>query len=301
MSEPLAPGSRRSAFVGVGRMGSAMLRCVLQGGYRMSLYDPSEAATAPFVADFPDLVHVAKSAAEAASEAEVVGIAVNTNEQLIEACLGEGGVLQGAHPGTVVLIHSTVSHETLHRLGTAGAERGVHVLDAMVSGARGHLSVPQLAVMVGGDGDAFERAAPVMRTYGSLVLHLGPRGAGLDAKLAINMLRYLCMAAGQEATQLAEKAGVGNVMAELVEHTNANRYVGNEDRLRGMLAVPEAQRRKDAELAQKDLRAAIARGRDLGAALPSAELAMGLMHRLWGTEPPRAEEPSARDKGMDRS
>jgi 3-hydroxyisobutyrate dehydrogenase len=266
-------------------MGSAMLKCVLDGGFPATLFDPSEQATAPFAAAYPDRVRVARTPREAAEDADVIEVVVNTNEQLLEACTGADGVFAGAASGSIVLIHSTVSHDTLNRLAKAASERSVHMLDAPVSGARGHMSVGNLAVMVGGDASAFERAKPVMETYGGLVLHLGPQGAGLDAKLAINLLRYLCMAAGQEATRLAESTGVGSAMAQLVAHTEANRYVGGQARLRVMEEIPAQQRRKDAVLAQKDLRAAIARGAEVGLELPSAELAVGLMHRLWGVEP----------------
>jgi 3-hydroxyisobutyrate dehydrogenase-like beta-hydroxyacid dehydrogenase len=293
MSPESLTASQRIAFVGVGRMGSAMLQCVLDGGYHVTLCDPSAQATAPFVAAFPDRVRVAPTAREAAQSADVIEVAVNTNDQLLAACLGPDGAIAGARAGAIVLVHSTVSHDTLHRLGEAASARGVHVMDAMVSGARGHLSVGRLAVMVGGDAEAFARAKPVMETYGNLVLHLGTRGAGLDAKLALNMLRYLCMAAGQEATRLAESTGAGSVMAQLVSHTEANRYVGNANRLHALRDVPLQQRQKDAELAQKDLRAAIARAGDVGIRLPSAELAVSLMHRLWGAEPnPDPEAPA---------
>jgi 3-hydroxyisobutyrate dehydrogenase-like beta-hydroxyacid dehydrogenase len=285
MSGPDEVPRERIGFVGVGRMGAAMLHCVLARGYFATLCDRSEQATAPFLAALPERVRVAPTPREAARDADVIEVVVNTNEQLLEACLGADGVLAGARAGSIVLIHSTVSHETLGRLAQEALEGGVYMLDAMVSGARGHLSVGNLAVMVGGDPDAFARAKPVMSTYGGLVLHLGAQGAGLDAKLAINLYRYLCMAAGQEATRLAEHAGVGAEIAQLVAHTEANRYVGNAGRLQMLESVPHAQRRKDAEVAQKDLRAAIARAQELGVELPSAELAVGLMHRLWGTEP----------------
>lgn len=274
----------RIAFVGVGRMGTPMLQRVLDAGYHATLCDPSEKATAPFVAALPDRVRIARTPREAAQNADVIEVAVNTNDQLLEACMGTDGVLAGARPGSIVLIHSTVSHETLHALGEAGSKREVHVMDAPVSGARGHMSVGNLAVMVGGDAAAFARAKPVMDCYGSLVLHLGPRGSGLDAKLAINMLRYLVMVAGQEASRLAEAAGVGDVMAQLVAHTESNRYIGGSARLNAMQSIPLQVRAKDAELAQKDLRAAIARGAEVDVKLPSAELAMTLMHRLWGAE-----------------
>jgi 3-hydroxyisobutyrate dehydrogenase len=281
--------SPRIGFVGVGRMGSAMLQKVMEAGFKATLCDPLEKALAPFVAGFPEQVRIAATPRTAAEQSDLIGVCVNTNEQLVEACLGADGVLAGAAPGSIVLIHSTVSHATLHRLGEVAGERGIHVLDAMVSGARGHLSTGNLAVMVGGDAAAFERAKPLMETYGGLVLHLGPRGSGLDAKLSLNMFRYLVMVAGQEATALAESAGVGAVLPQLVAHAEANRYVGNMARLTAMHDIPLAQRAKDAELAQKDLRAAIARAAQVGVALPSAELGVKLMHRLWGAERSESE------------
>jgi 3-hydroxyisobutyrate dehydrogenase-like beta-hydroxyacid dehydrogenase len=269
----------RIGFVGVGRMGSVMLQCVMEAGYSAVLCDPSSDATKPFVAKYPERVRVAKTPREAAAEADVTEVVVNTNEQLIEACLGDAGVLAGARKGSIVLIHSTVSHETLQRLSAAAAERGVHLLDAMVSGARGHLSIPNLAVMVGGDAAAFERAKPVMSTYGSLVLHLGKQGSGLDAKLAINMLRYVIMVTSQDAMRFAEQAGVAGALAQLVAHTESNRFVTHMSRFK---ELPLENRMKDADLAQKDLRAAVARAGELGVPLPTAELAVGLMHRFWG-------------------
>lgn len=271
--------SLQVGFVGVGRMGSVMLQCVLDAGYSTRLCDPLPAATEPFASKYPELVSVARTPREAASGREVISVVVNTNEQLLEACLGAEGLLAGAAAGSCVLIHSTVSHETLERLGEVAAERGVHLLDAPVSGARGHLSIPNLAVMVGGDSAAFARAKPVMDTYGSMVLHLGPLGAGLDAKLSINALRYVVMAASQEVSQLAQRAGVGEALAQLVAHTESNRFVGDMSRLQ---QTPVEYRKKDAELAQKDLRAAIARAKELGVQLPTAELGVSLMHRMWG-------------------
>ena len=293
-----APSSQ-IGFVGVGRMGSAMLQCVLDAGYHTILCDPSEDATRRFLAALPDRVRVAPTPREAAQNADVIEVMVNTNEQALEACLGPDGVFSGARPGSIVLIHSTVAHETLQRLGDAASERGVYMLDAPVSGARGHLSVGNLAVMVGGDAEAFARAKPIMDTYGGLVLHLGALGAGLDAKLALNLYRYLCMAAGQEATLLAESAGLGSHMADLVAHAEANRYVGNRTRLAMLESIPLAQRRKDAELAQKDLRAALARAAEAGIELPGAELGVGLMHRLWGAEP--SAQVEARDGAREQN
>lgn len=286
MSEHSNPTpSLRIGFVGVGRMGSAMVRCVLEAGFRATLCDHSEQSTAPFVARYPEQARVARTPREAAAGADVIELAVNTNEQLLDACLGADGVIAGAAKGSSVLIHSTVSHATLQRLVDAANGCGVHVLDVMVAGARGHMSAGDLAVMAGGDADAFARAKPVMDTYGGLVLHLGPSGAGLDAKLALNMFRYVVMAASDEAARLATKAGVGEALAQLVAHAEANRFTGSSERMRGLASYPPTAREKDAVLAQKDLRAAMARAAELDLELPSAALTVGLMHRVWGVEP----------------
>jgi 3-hydroxyisobutyrate dehydrogenase len=303
MSQEAKTPSLRIAFVGVGRMGSAMLQCVIDAGYHVTLFDPSEAATAPFAAKHPELVRVARSAREAAQEADVIEIVVNTNEQLTEACLSQDGVFAGARPGSIVLMHSTVAQETLQKLGKAALERGIHLLDAPVAGAKGQLSVGDLAVMVGGEEAQFARAKPVMETYGGLVLLLGPLGAGLDAKLALNMYRYLCMIAGQESAELAERTspGAGAAIAKLVAHAEANRFIGNGDRRAAFEKYPVRQRQNDAELAQKDLRAAIARAAEVGMKLPSAELAMGLIHRVWFVEPRTHSDQGKAQDGAEQA
>ena len=143
----------------------------------------------------------------------------------------------------------------------------------MVSGARGHLGVGKLAVMVGGDADAFARAKPIMQTYGSLVLHLGPQGAGLDAKLALNLLRYLCMVASQEASLLAERTGVGAAMAQLVTHAEANRYVGDLKRLE---QIPLANRQEGGGDVEEG---------SSGRPLPGAGTGPGAVQRRAGRRP----------------
>ena len=272
--------TERVAFVGVGRMGAAMLERVLEAGYQAVLCDRSERALSPFVANWPEQVRVAATPRQAAEGCEIVEVVVNTDAQLLDACHGEEGIFAGAAAGTVVLVHSTIAHRTLFALSQAASERSIHLLDATVSGPQGHLSIPNLTVMVGGDPGAFERVKPVLSTYGSLVVHLGGQGAGLDAKLALNLLRYLCMVAAQEATQLARSTGIGPMLAKLVAHSEANRFIGELPFSR----IPEPRRLVDAQLSQKDLRAAVARAAEVGLALPSTEFAVGMMHRLWGVE-----------------
>jgi 3-hydroxyisobutyrate dehydrogenase len=205
---------------------------------------------------------------------------------VLEACLGDDGILAGAPEGAIVLIHSTIDLDTLRRVEEAASERGARVLDAPVSGALGHLSVGELCVMVGGDADAFETAEPVLHTYGSLVLHLGPLGSGLDAKLALNLLRYLNYVAAQESARLAARAGIpAGTMREIALHTGATNFVG--DISRGRSPEDYDRRLNNAETAQKDLDAALARAAELDLELPATEFAVDLMPGIWAVEPRR--------------
>jgi 3-hydroxyisobutyrate dehydrogenase len=270
-------------FVGVGRMGAAMLQCVIDSGYAVTAYDVAVDAMAPFAAARPDRVRVASTPREVGSASAVIDVVVNTEAQVLDACLGDDGVVAGATAGTIVLVHSTISLDTLRRVATVASESGVRVLDAPVSGVLGHLSVGDLCVMVGGDPDAFAEAKPVLDTYGSLVVHLGPLGAGLDAKLALNLLRYLGYLAGQESARLADRAGIpAATMREIARHTGATNLVG--DISKGRSPEDYERRLNNAETAQKDLDAALARAAELQLELPTTAFAVDLMHGIWAVE-----------------
>jgi 3-hydroxyisobutyrate dehydrogenase-like beta-hydroxyacid dehydrogenase len=190
-------------------------------------------------------------------------------------------VLSIAVPGTVVAIHSTISQTTLRTIAEQAAERGVEVLDAGISGELGHHSIPNLVVMAGGDEKAFERATPVMRCYASLVLHLGPLGAGLDAKLALNVLRYLSFLIHREVRDLVTAAGTGTEFARIVDHVRATQYRDSLDDADIPDREAVEQRRRNVFIARKDLDAAAARARELGVELPMVAASRPELHRIW--------------------
>ncbi len=154
--------TRRVGFVGLGRMGTAMFTAVLEAGMPGCAFDVVPAAVEPFLDGSHD-VAAATSPGDLAVQCDVVDIVVNTDQQVLDVCLGEDGILAASSPGTVVLVHSTIALDTLRTVAAAGVPREVHVLDAPVSGRWGHRSVGQLCVMVGGNQDAFERARPISR------------------------------------------------------------------------------------------------------------------------------------------
>ena len=274
----------RVALVGVGRMGGAIARRLLDVGHEVCAYDVRGEELGALAAHPSGRGSAARSAREAAARSELIGIAVLDDAQLLDALLGRDGVLAGASDGAVVMIHSTVALATLRRAGDEAARRGVALIEAAVSGRDGHRSVGELCVMVGGERAAFERARPALDAIGSLVLHLGPLGAGMDAKLVRNAIVYQQFVAGHEGMLLAEKLGVARAdVRAILEHTGvlgANLASFLDEKPGSSLLAGTAP------TARKDLAAALERAAEVGASLPGVALARERIAVAFGAEPP---------------
>jgi NAD binding domain of 6-phosphogluconate dehydrogenase/NAD-binding of NADP-dependent 3-hydroxyisobutyrate dehydrogenase len=121
--------------------------------------------------------------------------------------LGRMG-LAASCPGAVVMDMSTGSPELARRMAAAGAARAVQVLDAPVSGGPRGAAAGTLAIMVGGDADAFTRVLPVLHELGQVIAHMGPAGAGQAMKLTNNLLASAHMAVLAEAVAFARREGL---------------------------------------------------------------------------------------------
>ncbi len=283
----------RVGWVGVGNLGGVMLRCVIDDGFPVTVYDLRRAAVEAFVAQAPGQVRAVASASEVAASSDVVCIVVNTDEQVLDVTLGENGLFAGRGPnrtadaetGCVVATHATVAHSTLRQVAD-GAPEGVHVLDAGVAGTRGVFSVGDLAVMVGGDAVAFERAKPVFDSFGGLVLHLGPMGRGMDAKLARNLAFYLWCMAALEAVSLFEAAGGSRAtLLAVFEHLSMG-MVGGVAGMPAPISQSDGagveQREAFAALARKDLKAALERAVELQLELPATATGYTEIDAIYG-------------------
>jgi 3-hydroxyisobutyrate dehydrogenase len=256
---------------------------VVRAGHELRVFDVRPDAAAQLV----ELgASVATSAADAARDAEVVGVVVLDGPQVEAVMLGPDGVFAGAGPGTVVTVHSTVHPATVDAVA-AHAPAGVTVLDAPISGGVKGARAGTLCVMVGGPPDAFEHARPVLDAVGDLVVHLGARGAGLAAKLARNLIGYVSMLGAQEGRALADAAGTNPAaFAAILEHTGALSPM-----MRDLLSVPggddvyTANLGSLVELAAKDLRVTLALGDDLGVDLPATALTLDHVAFSFGAPP----------------
>jgi 3-hydroxyisobutyrate dehydrogenase-like beta-hydroxyacid dehydrogenase len=224
----------------------------------------------------------------------VVLVAVITDDQVRSVLEGADGVFAHAASGTAVVIVSTIATATVRALHAAGAERGITIVDCGVSGGPSAAASGELVCMVGGSAEDVERVRPVLDAISCLVLHMGPHGAGLSAKLARNLVQYGSWLAAFEAQQLAEAAGIDLVKLgqAIVE---SDKRIGGASRLMFRHTAepfpPDTDvalldiMRAATVLAHKDLTAALALGDELGVTLPLAAMAEARCDAIFGLSP----------------
>ncbi len=178
----------RVAFVGLGVMGYPMAGYLAKAGYDTVVYNRTTAKAAQWVDE-----HGGSSAptpGAAAKGADIVFVCVGNDNDVREVILGEAGVLAKMADGGIVVDHTTASATIAREIHAAAAERSVGFLDAPVSGGQAGAENGQLTVMVGGDENVFERAAPVIDCFAKAITHIGPAGSGQLAK----MVNQICIA-----------------------------------------------------------------------------------------------------------
>lgn len=195
----------RVAVIGLGRMGAPMAAHLREAGLPLTVCDLDDAAIRACVQAGDS---AARTPALAAAEADVVITMLPSPAAVEEATLGEDGVLAGARAGSVLLEMSTGPPALARRLARAGEAARLDVLDAPVSGGPPGAAAGTLAIMVGGSAAAFDRVRPLLERMGSVILHMGPAGAGQATKLCNNLLAGVHMAAISESVALARREGL---------------------------------------------------------------------------------------------
>lgn len=197
--------SRKIAFIGLGIMGGPMAANLVRAGHTVTGYNRSREAIDTLVAAGGQ---GADSIAEAVSDAEVVITMVPADQQVKEVVLGEGGVLEHAARGTLLIDMSSITPQTSLEVAAAARDKGLRTLDAPVSGGEAGAIEGVLSIMVGGDPDDFADAGPVFEALGTTIVHVGPHGAGQTVKAANQLMVAIHLQALAEAVVFLENAGV---------------------------------------------------------------------------------------------
>jgi 3-hydroxyisobutyrate dehydrogenase-like beta-hydroxyacid dehydrogenase len=284
-------GVPSTGVIGLGDIGRGLADNLLGAGVALSVYDVRPEATDAFRPE----AHVAQSPGDLARHSEVVMVAVVNDAQVRSVLQGADGVFAQAAPGTAVVIVSTIATSTVTQLHAEGSAHGVTIVDCGVSGGPAAAASGELVCMVGGTAEDVERVRPVLDVISCRVLHMGPHGAGLSAKLARNIVQYGSWLAAFEAQELAEAAGIdllklGQAIKEsdqriggastLMFRTTARPWPADADA--GLVGAMRAA----SLLAHKDLAAARALGQELGVPLPLATLTEARCDEIFGLAGP---------------
>jgi 3-hydroxyisobutyrate dehydrogenase len=192
-------------FIGVGNMGNPMASNVLKAGFPMIVYDRNPQAMENLLQAGAQR---AASAREVVEGAEIVLTSLPASPDVEAVYLEPGGLVDSAKPGTILIDLSSVLPSTPRKIEPRAQARGVHFLEAPVSGGVSGARAATLAIMVGGDPETLTRAQPVLRAIGPNIFHVGPVGAGNTVKAINNMMASVNALAMMEGVALGVKAGL---------------------------------------------------------------------------------------------
>lgn len=263
----------RLGYIGLGNMGAPMATKMTEWPGGVTVYDIRTEAMTPLAEKGASLADCVADVAAA----DIIHVTVLDDAQVREVV---GELAAHAKSGAVIAIHSTISDTTAAELASDLKPRGIHIVDAPVSGGAAAAAKGELATMVGAEREVYERIKPAFKHWAALVIHAGEPGAGTRMKLARNMLTFTSYAAACEAMKLAEAAGLDlQALGRVVRHTDA--LTG------GPGAIMVRDDMKDLEpdhllyqpflhtrgLGEKDLSLALALGEAVSVELPLAQLA----------------------------
>lgn len=194
------------AFLGLGVMGYPMAGHLAGAGHRVTVYNRTEKKAQQWAKEFGG--KSAKTPREAAAAAQIVFSCVGNDADLASVMLGADGAFAGMQRDAIAVDNTTASAKIARELHSEARKRGLHFVDAPISGGQAGAVNGQLTVMCGGDKPAFDRAQPVAMAFAKAVTLIGDSGAGQLAKM-VNQLCIAGLAQGlSEGISFGQAAGL---------------------------------------------------------------------------------------------
>ena len=271
-------------FVGLGLMGSRIVKRLLSTGHRVSGYNRTRAKAEALIEAG---MHWKDNPRQVAEAADITLSMVTDPAALSSITDGTDGILAGLSPGKIYVDMSTVSPRLIRDLAGRVSAAGAHMLEAPVSGSLPAAESGTLILYVGGDADVLEKVRPVFESISQKIIHVGKNGQGIVTKIAINLNLPAQLVALFEGVLLAERSGIQRAAAldallNSVAASTAMKYRGPF-----ILKMPE-EVWFSAAMMQKDIRLALELGEELGVSLRTAELVDEMLTKAieagWGDE-----------------
>jgi 3-hydroxyisobutyrate dehydrogenase-like beta-hydroxyacid dehydrogenase len=257
-------------------MGTPMARNLLKGGHTVTVFARRTDAMVPLV---DAGAKSGTSPADVASQSDVTITMVTDTRAVEEVILGMRGVVEGAKPNSVVIDHSTIEPDGARAVAAALDARGIHMIDAPVSGGAGVAEAGALSIMAGGDRMVLERVRPILACYGRTIAHVGPSGAGQVAKACNQICTIVNTLGAAEAMLMAERAGLDptTVKDVLMSGFGASRML---DLQAPKMIARNFEGQVESRLHYKDIHIVLGLARALGIELPASSAAASVIAKL---------------------
>ncbi|MEO6200470.1 MAG: 3-hydroxyisobutyrate dehydrogenase [Cryobacterium sp.] len=270
-------------WIGLGNMGGPMTANLVTAGHTVQGFDLNPAALASAAAAG---VTPAASIADAVAGADVVFSMLPKGEHALGVYLGEGGVLESAGPGTLLIDSSTIDIDSAQKLHDAAAAAGFRFVDAPVSGGISGAEAGTLTFMIGGDAAAVADASVFIEPMSANIIPTGAATTGQAAKICNNLMLFINLASTAEGAVLADRLGLDKQVFWDIASVSS----GDSWALRTWYpvagVVPSSAANRDfaptftAELASKDIGLAVAAAKATNTPLEMGEHVQQLMQRL---------------------
>ncbi len=264
---------QRIGFIGIGLMGQPMSRRLLGAGYPLTIWNPTQEKAQNILAAGAAWGSSPKALGESS---DIVITMVTDSQASEEVTCGRNGVLEGAHPGLILIDMSSIAPEMTRSIAARAKAKGVPMLDAPVTGNPKVASEGKLGIMVGGPKETFTVRLPVFEKMGVKIVYVGENGTGTTLKLINNLILGVAIEAVAEALVLATKAGIDP--QKVIEITSVGGARTGAMETRGLRMIKhEFSAHFSANNMHKDLSSALKLAEEVGVSLPATSISREIL------------------------
>lgn len=281
----MAKTDRKTAFIGLGDMGAQLAKQIAAGGLELAVGDVSESARVAF----RGRARITDSPADAARGVRTAHVCVRDDAQVEAVVFGPNGLVEGLERGALVVVHSTIHIETVKALQARLAARGIGLVDAPVTNTPRTADGRFVLTMVGGEAESIALARPVLETFSTEIVEVGPCGAAMALKIGNNLVSWVHIVLALQAERLTAYHGVPEAVLRRVMQANGNLtplMAQVLDFARAAREQPDAATRalraSQSGIGEKDLALAIECGETAGLDMEMARRARALVRPLYG-------------------
>lgn len=267
---------KKVGFIGTGVMGKSMSRNLMQAGFELAVYTRTKAKAEELI-DTGAVWH--DTPASLAASVDAVITMVGYPSDVREVYFGEDGIIHHARPGTYVIDMTTSKPALAEEIHTEAKDKGIFALDAPVSGGDVGAQNGKLAIMVGGEADAFQAVLPVFEAMGENIILQGPAGFGQHTKLINQVTIASNMVGVCEAIAYAEHAGMdpSKVLQSITTGAAGSFSLSN---LAPRMIKGDYDPGFYVKHFIKDMKLALEAAKEMGMTTPGLELSLSLYERL---------------------